>query len=58
MKVWIVVGALDGKINEVNVFDREKEALIAEQSMRESYDFPEITKNDVALFEKEINEGG
>jgi len=54
MKLWIVAGALDGKIEEVAVFLQEKEALECEQTMQEYYSFPEKTSNDVALFEREI----
>lgn len=54
MKLWIVVGALDGKINEVQAFLQEAEALVAESKMMKEYSFPEIIRNDVALFEKEV----
>lgn len=54
MKIWVVVGALDGKINEANVFLSEKEALTCEKKMKEDYSFPEIIRNDIAVFEREI----
>ncbi|GAH24592.1 unnamed protein product [marine sediment metagenome] len=54
MKLWILVGALNGKINETEIFLQQAEALLAESKMMKNYSFPEITRNDVALFEKEI----
>lgn len=54
MKIWIVVGALDGKIEDVEIYLTEKEALVGEREMAKEYSFPEIERNDVALFPREI----
>ena len=57
MKLWILVGAIRGEINDVAVFLWEKDALVAQQKWNKSYSFPEMTGNDVGLFEKEIEKG-
>lgn len=54
MKLWILIGALDGKIDNAKIFLQEKEALTALQKMRTDYDWPNITRNDVVLWIREI----
>lgn len=54
MKLWILVGALSGKIKEAKVFHRGEKALIALREMNKSYNFPAEASSEVILFEKEI----
>lgn len=54
MTLWILVGVLNGKINDVEVFREVEEAVKAQEKMNKNYSFPEIISNDVKLFEREI----
>lgn len=57
MKLWILVGATFGEINDVAVFLEKKDALIAQQKWNKSYNVAEKISNDVELFEREIETG-
>lgn len=56
MKVWIVVGALNGQIDDVGVFRKKEKAIKAQRNWGKAYSFPEKSSNDVQLFEREISE--
>lgn len=54
MKIWILVGVVRGRICDVKIFRDSVNATQEKKVMEQEYSYPEMSGNDVGLYERKI----